>query len=43
LEYEAYLEEIAEARSRQLDAEADQYARSFYGAGYTECLMAMEG
>jgi hypothetical protein len=43
LEYEAYLDEIAEARARQLDDEADQYARSYIGAGYTEYLMAIEG
>jgi hypothetical protein len=42
-EYEAHLAEVAEARSRQLDDEADCYACTFAGAGYTEHLMAMEG
>jgi hypothetical protein len=41
--YEAHMAEIAEARSHQLDAEADRYACTFAGAGYTEHLMAMEG
>jgi hypothetical protein len=42
-QYEAHMAEIAEARSHQLDAEADRYACCFAGAGYTEHLMAMEG
>jgi hypothetical protein len=42
-EYEAHLAEIAEARAHQLDEEADRYACSFAGAGYTEYLMACEG
>jgi hypothetical protein len=42
-QYEAHMAEIAEARSHQLDAEADRYACTFAGAGYTEHLMAMEG
>jgi hypothetical protein len=43
LEYEAWLDEVAEAHARQLDDEADRYARSYAGAGWTEFLMASEG
>jgi hypothetical protein len=43
VEYEAHLAEVAEARSHQLDEEADRYACCFAGAGYTEFLMACEG
>jgi hypothetical protein len=43
VEYEAHLAEVAEARSHQLDDEADRYACTFTGAGYTEYLCAIEG